>query len=214
MVSDRDKRRSYLVAELLVPILSAMFPNDKLPTVLRASSMSLLSTSAEMDHLSLLPWSEHLVTGTIDLIQIESVSSSPFRPPRDETAAPKPKRKVVLVEDEEPEAEPRETESAPRTIDAEPTRVGDSKHPALRRAALVFLGFMFASLIEARTEEKERADAEIRIRLPNEPKATATGHSVDPAVLSRADTVLRYTEVVGLAERLMSLSLPQTLRLP
>jgi hypothetical protein len=179
-----------------------------------------------MDHLALLPWSEHLIAGTIDLVQIESVASSPFRPPRDETAAPEPKRKVVLVDDEEPEAEPREAESAPRTVDVEPTRVGDSKHPALRRAALVFLGFMFASLIEARAEETERAVAEIRVRLPNE--SNVTGHSVDPAVLSRADTVLRYiaqtdvdemvrlqaTQVVGLAERLIPISLSQTIRLP
>lgn len=208
-----------------MPTLSAMFPNDKLPTVLRTSSLSLLSSSAEADHLSLLSWSDNLVSGAIDLIQLESVSSPPFRPPRDETAAPKPKRKVVLVDDEEPD-EPRETESAPRTIDAEPTRVVDSKHPALRRAALVFLGLMFTSLIEARTEENERTVAEIRIRLPNE--STDMGYCIDPVILSRADTVLRYiaqtdvdemvrlqaTEVVGLAERLMTLSLPQTLRLP
>jgi hypothetical protein len=142
-----------------VPTLSTMFPNDKLPTVLRASSMSLLSTCAEMDHLALLPWSEHLIAGTIDLVQIESVASSPFRPPRDETAAPEPKRKVVLVDDEEPEAEPREAESAPRTVDVEPTRVGDSKHPALRRAALVFLGFMFAHRGEGgRDRARRRGD--------------------------------------------------------
>jgi hypothetical protein len=85
---------------------------------------------------------------------------------------------------------------------------------------------MFTSLIEARTEENERTVAEIRIRLPNE--SADMGYCIDPAILSRADTVLRYiaqtdvdemvrlqaTEVVGLAERLMTLSLPQTLRLP
>ncbi|TXT03818.1 hypothetical protein VHUM_04339 [Vanrija humicola] len=209
-------------AGIVVPVLLSTFANAKLPVILRTSALSLLSTCAEVDHLALLPWADELASAAVDLVQIESVASSPFRP---ETAAqPEPTRKVVLIDDEEPEEEaPKET--GPRIVDDEPT-AQDSKHPALRRAAVVFLGLLVASLIEAAGEGDAAAAApgEFQLRLPN------SGSSITPAraaprpsppslaepVLERAGTVLRYvahtdddevvrgqaSEVVALVERL------------
>ncbi|KAL1405390.1 hypothetical protein Q8F55_009021 [Vanrija albida] len=204
-------------AGIVVPVLLSTFANAKLPTILRTSALSLLSTCAEVDHLALLPWADELASAAVDLVQIESVASSPFGP--EPAAQPQPTRKVVLIDDDEPEEEaPKET--GPRIVDDEPT-AQDSKHPALRRAAVVFLGLLVASLIEAAGEGGEEAGSgEFQFRMPNAPVAIAPARQPAPTlaepVLERAGTVLRYvahtdddevvrgqaSEVVALVDRL------------
>lgn len=209
-------------------MLLSTFANAKLPTILRTSALSLLSTCAEVDHLALLPWADELASAAIDLVQIESVASSPFRP--EPAAKPEePKRKVVLIDDDEPEEEaPKET--GPRIVDDEPT-AQDGKHPALRRAAVVFLGLLVASLIEAAGEgEGEAPSGEFQMRLPGSAASitpTASRRASPPSlaepILERAGTVLRYvahtdddevvrgqaSEVVALVERLRVVKLTE-----
>ncbi|BEJ07469.1 hypothetical protein CcaverHIS641_0407380 [Cutaneotrichosporon cavernicola] len=202
---------------IVVPPLMGVFRDAGAPTVLRTSALSLLSTAAEEDHLALLPWAAELASAAVDLVQIESVTASPFKPSKAEPE-PKPKPKVMLVEDDEPEPESEPQEQGPRTIDADPT-AADAKHPALRRAALVFLGLLAASLIEA-TQATQQESGEFKLRLPGqvhpEKKRNVT---LDKRVLDRAVTVLRYVagtdvdevtrgqagEVVALVERLRTL---------
>lgn len=201
-----------------------MFRNANLPTILRTSALSLLSTGAEVDHLALLPWSNDLASAAVDLIQIESVASSPFRP-TPAPAAPAPtKPKVMLIDDDEPDPEPQAPET-PRIVDEDPT-AKDSKHPVLRRAAVVFLGLLTASVIEASSGEEQPASEEFKLRLPGQvqprntkPERGGADVGLDRRTLERAGTVLRYIagtdqdevvrgqagEVVALVERLKAI---------
>nr|XP_019007023.1 uncharacterized protein I203_00619 [Kwoniella mangroviensis CBS 8507]OCF70484.1 hypothetical protein I203_00619 [Kwoniella mangroviensis CBS 8507] len=131
----------------IVPPLMTMYPTTSLPTVIRSSALSILSTCARVSPFSILPWAFELAEGTLDLVQIESVTSSPFRPqaqqPDRDSDLPKlqwGKSKLIQLVDDEPIPEPEEsipTEPVkPRIVDEEPTKKEDGKHPALRRAAL------------------------------------------------------------------------------
>lgn len=158
-------------ADMIVPVLSKTFPDQNLPTVLRSSSLSILSTCAEADPLALTRYSDDLVNAAIDLIQIESVPSSSFRPPPVQTpslteeekgTAAHRKKKVVLIEDDESDLdEPTDEKHTaeidrPRIVDPEPTSRGDSKHPTLRRSALTFLGHLLLATVNDQTEEHQR----------------------------------------------------------
>jgi len=211
-------------ADIIVPTLLSTFPDQSLPTILRTSALSLLSTAAEMDHLALLPWSNDLTSAAIDLVQVETVTSPQHVKAESEPEALKPKPKVVLIDDEEPEEE-APVESKPRIVDEEPTKQ-DSKHPALRRAAVVLLGLLMASIIEASTETTQnKQQQEFQMRLPGSappPKQTPS-FGLNPATLDRAANILRYvaltdvdevvrgqaSEVVALVERLKTVRATQ-----
>lgn len=212
-------------AELIIPTLLSMVRDSSLPTIQRVSALSLLSTAAE-SHLALLPWSQDLASAAIDLIQVESVAGSSFRPKPEPKAEPQ-RPLVTLIDDEEPEPEPEpepEDTQTPRTIDEDPISQ-NSKHPALRRAGIVFLGLLLASIIDADTQEsdsdpaiKPRDESEFTLRLPGDirqEKGRKEQHFLDEKTLSRAANVLGYVartdvdevargqagEVVGLIER-------------
>ncbi|KAL7421953.1 hypothetical protein Q5752_003725 [Cryptotrichosporon argae] len=167
-------------AQLIVPPLAAIFPDQARETVLRTSALSLLTTLAEVSPLALRSWSANLFGAAVDLVQIETVVNSPFRP-----APPTARKKVVLVDDEE------EPDDAPRTVDGEPTE-RDSKHPALRRAAVVFLGVLVAGLLEDDVGPGD-GDGGFVMRLPGQAAARPARHSaVEPKDVVRARTVLAY----------------------
>jgi hypothetical protein len=202
MVSDRKDKLT--PADIIVPPLLAIYPNSKLPTILRSSSLSLLSTCAEVDHLALVPWMRELVDAALDLVQIESVASSPFRPapvPVEATARPR----IVLIEDEEEEdaEERRQVEATPRIVDNEPTDVGDSKHPALRRSAIVFLGLLVASLIESRVEgdsERDTPGIKITAAMPERTRARGDVPGIGKSGMERIRTVLGYVGATDVDE--------------
>lgn len=206
-----------------------MFPNESLPTVLRASALSLLSTAVEVDHLALLPWMDDLVGGCLDLVQLETQQGGVPQPaePEEEmkttTLREKLNPKIQLIDDEEPAEELVEKKpEKPRIVDAEPTQK-DSKHPALRRAAVYLLGLVIASLIEA-AQEEPAPETEFKMRLPGQldPISTQrkrTGNApgdISSRTIQRGINILRYTvavdddevvrgqsaEVVALLERL------------
>lgn len=205
-----------------MPTLLRMFPDEKLPTILRTSALSLLSTAAESDHLALLPWAAELTSATIDLIQVESVTvPKPVAEPEEIKPSILTKPKIVLIDDEEPEDEaPQDTK--PRIVDEEPTSQ-DSKHPALRRSAIVFLGLLVTSIIEASSEPDEGM-GEFKMRLPGSEapnKSSVPNFGLSPATIQRVMTVLSYVahtdvdevarsqaaEVVALVDRLRTVRL-------
>lgn len=209
-----------------------MYPDVSLPTVLRSSALSLLSTAVESSHLALLPWMDEMVSGCLDLIQLESVSGGKSAPePQEEemkttTLREKLNPKIQLVDDEEVEEEKKPEPEKPRIVDAEPTKANDSKHPALRRAAVYLLGLVVAALIEAAMEEPQQ-ETEFKMRLPRQTDISADirpsgqkqqvdAGAINPRTIDRAINILRYVasvddddvvrgqsaEVVALLERL------------
>lgn len=133
--------------------------------------------------------------------------------------------KIQLIDDEpvEPEEEKKEPEK-PKIVDAEPTRAHDSKHPALRRAAVYLLGLLVAALIEA-AQEEPAPETEFKMRLPGQSEIGTSlrpqqrdvdAGAISPRTIDRAVSILRYVagvddddvvrgqsaEVVALLERL------------
>lgn len=195
----------------VIPTLMTLYPDHNLSTVLRMSALSLLSTCAETSYLSILPWSEGLADSLLDLIQIESVPSSPFRPAPSAAveSAPRPgepgwrpnvHKKVQLIDDEplQVEEETREVK-APRIIDEEPI-MADSKHPALRRAALVLLDWVLRAVATKLWPEsvpplgrKQNEKIEIKIRADSPSIGNKSSEQyISPSTLSRAKTILVY----------------------
>jgi hypothetical protein len=121
--------------DILVPRLFAIARSSDIPTTLRTSSLSLLSTCVNTFPLAMLPYVEDLSTAMIDLLQIESV---PFAHDH------KSKIKTPTNNDSE-DSEPTEES---QSMDSNPTSK-NSKFPPLRRAAIHFLSL----LIQAATRQ-------------------------------------------------------------
>ena len=126
--------------DILVPRLFAVVRSSDIPTTLRTSSLSLLSTCINTFPLAVLPYVEDLSTAMIDLLQVESV---PFAHDH------KPDIKTPI--------NPRENDSVPfegepttelRSMDSDPTSK-NPKFPPLRRAAIHFLSL----IIQAATKQ-------------------------------------------------------------
>ena len=124
--------------DILVPRLFAIARSSDIPTTLRTSSLSLLSTCVNTFPLAMLPYVEDLSTAMIDLLQIESV---PFT--HDHKS--KIKTPTNLRENDSEDSQPTEE---PQSMDSNPTSK-NSKFPPLRRAAIHFLSL----LIQAATRQ-------------------------------------------------------------
>lgn len=149
----------------LVPPLLRMFPASNLPTVLRGSTLSILGVAVYTDRNAILPWRDDLLRACLDLVQVEMV-------PRTSTG--------------------RQTD--PSGAPTDPTLTNDSKHPVLRRAALVLM----ASLIRnARIRVPTAISVPIQIHQPDQMN-DADGIEVD--VLNRATSVLGYVQEVDVDE--------------
>jgi len=117
-----------IYVDILVPRLFAIVRSSDIPTTLRTSSLSLLSTCINTFPLAMFPYVEDLSAAMIDLLQIESV---PFA----HDHKPKIKTPTNLREnDSEPSEEPQ-------TMDSNPTSK-NPKFPPLRRAAIHFLSLL------------------------------------------------------------------------
>jgi hypothetical protein len=174
------------VADALIPRMLRVFPQAHLPTVLRASSLSILSTCVDVDWKATLPWVQDLLGGCLDLLQLESVRSSRRR-----------------------ELDPQADAS---NHVGEPIRGHDSKHPALRRAALVFVGQLFNAVGMSQKEEYDTANAPrgysraISVNIGADQRNYATGVCSPPllhlGLLQKASNVLGHlqaTDVDSLA---------------
>ncbi|KIR40790.1 hypothetical protein I307_02225 [Cryptococcus deuterogattii 99/473] len=201
-----------LYADKIIPVLMSIFPDTSLSTAIRSSALSLLTTCAKASYISLLPWSTDLTNSAIDLVQIESVAVSPFRPGAIQTVEKPPQpswkgdkkpRKVQLVEDEQPEEEDEEEERTvpdPWIEDTDPLAYDDSKHPALRRAAIAFLHWVFSVItFKIMSDHSESTGLETGEILYKEQPAPGTdadlqGGGFPSGLLERAETVLGYVK--------------------
>lgn len=124
-----------------MPRLFAVVRSSDIPTALRTSSLSLLSTCVNTFPLATLPYVEDLSSAMIDLLQIESVPLAHDHRPKTKIPTNLTGEKSELSEDSEPI-------DAPQTMDSKPTSK-NSKFPPLRRAAIHFLSL----LIQAATRQ-------------------------------------------------------------
>lgn len=138
--------------DILVPRLFAVVRSSDIPTALRTSSLSLLSTCVNTFPLAMLPYVEDLSTATIDLLQIESV---PFA----HDHKPNIKTPINPRENDSEDSEPTEDL---QTMDSNPTSK-NPKFPPLRRAAIHFLSL----LIQAATRQLyDRPGTDISVIFP------------------------------------------------
>ncbi|WWD17535.1 hypothetical protein CI109_101976 [Kwoniella shandongensis] len=213
-------------ANEIVPTLMGVFPDSSLPTIVRSSALSLLTSCATTSYLAIVPWSHEIAEAAIDLVQLESVSSSPFRPSLESAQITPSKpvnsgfrpRRIQLVEDEEPEPALEEEVSVtrPRIVDEDPIKKGDSKHPTLRRAALVLLkevlgvmGDIAMSKIVSESDSNTNGEIDFQIRTKVDMKEPTLFHGqkgtnkslfqgkednwqIPTALIDRAENVLRY----------------------
>lgn len=156
------------------------FPARHLPTIIRSSALSILAACAEADPQALLPWSLDLVNSVIDLVQIESVPM---------VAAPRPSAQITEASKSDQEDAPH-AKKKPAIIDEEPTNVHDSRHPVLRRGALVFLGLHVQTLLL----RDRQVDTQMPVVSLNVRPVEGPSPALPPSLLQRARTILRYVK--------------------
>ena len=150
--------------------------------MIRSSSLSILATCADTEWRALLPWSNDLIGSCLDLLRLESVS---------QTQTPLKHTKPHDEADDDDRDD--EEENDIQRNNNEPTQTNDSKHPALRRAALVFLGLMFDSVAKAIAENTGQTSSQPEIRLDIKPSASSPPPApVDAHLIQSARTVLNY----------------------
>ncbi|KAF8812411.1 hypothetical protein BYT27DRAFT_6419485 [Phlegmacium glaucopus] len=123
-----------IYVDILVPRLFAIVRSSDIPTALRTSSLSLLSTCINTFPLAVLPYVEDLSSAMIDLLQIESVPLA-----HDHKA--KTKAPINLTGKDSEPSEDSEPIVEPQTMDSNPTSK-NPKFPPLRRAAIHFLSLL------------------------------------------------------------------------
>jgi len=113
-------------ADILIPPLQTIIQSRHIPTVLRTSSLSILSDCISTCPLAVFPYINDLSQAMIDLLQVETVSVSSSQPPDKQDRSPK-KTSTKMDAD----LSNQEMENQPLST--------NSKLPPLRRAALHFL---------------------------------------------------------------------------
>lgn len=160
--------------DVMVPGLLRVFRSSHIATNLRSSALSILAASMEVSSIALLPWTDELVSGMIDLLQVESVSfaTPALRSPSDgkqrpatnveEQSASRTKTtEEPLVTDSNDDSDVRSANLIRhRAEDAVPALTISAKAPTLRRSALHFLSLLLRAFVlrgYARMEETRPA---------------------------------------------------------
>ncbi|KAG9128193.1 hypothetical protein FRC07_003743 [Ceratobasidium sp. 392] len=118
-----------LHTDMIVPPLFRVIRAEGLPTILRSSALSVLAQCVETSPAALTPWLNDILSGMIDILQIESVRASP----------------LTRAAREEPRLDTTKT-AIDEEIDARPQNV-DSKSPPFRRSALLCFALVVRSMI-------------------------------------------------------------------
>ncbi|KAF6762641.1 hypothetical protein DFP72DRAFT_876446 [Ephemerocybe angulata] len=129
--------------DILIPALFSVFRFRGIPVTLRTSSLSLLADALGAYPLVMLPYTEDLAQGMIDLLQVES-RPTPLMP----------KAKEALKSEEE--TKPQDATGDESILEEVEKQAGDndhltanSKYPPLRRAALHLLALLIRSSAQA-----------------------------------------------------------------
>ncbi len=142
----------------------------------------------DSDWTSLIPWCDDLISACVDLVQLESVPVL-----RERTK----EKKRAQIEDPSIGCG-----KAPSGALPEPVKANDSKHPALRRAALVLLGVtldVVSRHTQEAAEQRARTQSEPMIRILDTKEPWIGTQQLHPPVidltkLGRARTVIQYIE--------------------
>ncbi|CAE6346517.1 unnamed protein product [Rhizoctonia solani] len=124
--------------DMLVPSLFRVTRAHNLPTILRSSALSILSQCVETSPVSVTGWTEDILSGMLDILQLESVQAVPLSRKAREEARQKEETKFDL------------------SVDSNPQEV-DSKLPPLRRSALVCFALVVRSMVEGVYEDTRPA---------------------------------------------------------
>ncbi|KAF8709365.1 Required for nuclear transport of RNA pol II C-terminus 1, partial [Rhizoctonia solani] len=124
--------------DMLVPSLFRVIRAHNLPTILRSSALSILSQCVETSPVSVTGWTEDILSGMLDILQLESVQAVPLSRKAREEARQKEETKFDL------------------SVDSNPQEV-DSKLPPLRRSALVCFALVVRSMVEGMYEDTRPA---------------------------------------------------------
>ena len=138
----------------VVPALLAVLSNNEQPTILRTSAFSILASCYEQVPLALIAHSESLLAAALTILSLES---RPMKHSVNKEAVNKeesPLQEEVEEQDQQeladlmasfnvtkPKRRPEETASPVST---------DTQHPALRRAALLFIALLARAELNAR----------------------------------------------------------------
>ncbi|GAA5886437.1 hypothetical protein JCM6882_001639 [Rhodosporidiobolus microsporus] len=163
-----------LTPHLLPPLLSTLL-TPSLPIPLRSSSLTILATCVETAPTAMLPHAETLAEACVGLLEVETVALKPRLPPAKAVREGEKKRqegkgkgKGVLIEvsssdsddDDDDDAPPKELPNPlnrPRRPEELPNPLtSSSKHPTLRRAALVFLAALVQTVAAQVAEQREK----------------------------------------------------------
>lgn len=117
--------------DMLVPPLFRVVRAEALPTVLRSSALSIIAQCVETSPVALTAWTDDILSGMLDILQLESVQAVPLsRKAREEARAQQDNEKTKLDE----------------VVDSKPQEV-DSKLPPLRRSALLCFALIVRSMV-------------------------------------------------------------------
>lgn len=149
----RSRLTSFLVDDV-VPALLHVLRTSTLPVPLRASSLTLLATAVETAPVAVLPYSDSLVEACLSLLSLES---RPLQPRLRQAPADVGEHDS----DEEVEDAPQlDRAGKPKRPEETPNPIAiDSRHPSLRRAAILFLGLLLrtaSSLASTDATRQER----------------------------------------------------------
>ncbi|GAA5929961.1 hypothetical protein JCM1841_001227 [Sporobolomyces salmonicolor] len=234
-VTSRAGEALATLVDILVPPLLVVLRSASLPVPLRASAITILASAVETAPTAMLPHVDLLADACVTLLSIESVAVAPRQPTgaptsssrsgKNDTARANPVLIEELAESSDSDSEPDAPLAAGRPEELPSPLTTSSKHPALRRAAVVFLGLLLRAAIRAHYEAREKAERarweggveELlggRLRLPGQEReigvrrgsgagrAPGEGSALlNEQVKERMRTVLRYvgeTDVDGL----------------
>lgn len=126
----------------IIPPLLLVLRTSTLPTSLRSSSLTILATSIETAPLAMMPYVNLLLQACLDLLSLES---RPIQPRRaKEEAIPSNMKEGDESEEEELIAPQLDRNGRLKRPEETPVpTANDSRHPSLRRAAILFLAMLF-----------------------------------------------------------------------
>lgn len=161
--------------------------SSAVPTPLRTSTLTILATAVETAPVAMLNQVNLLVDACLTILSLESQPMAP----RTRHRLPTP----PASDDDDGEGAPQKAKRPEETLDP---LSASTKHPALRRAAILFVGLLFRQVNRYAEDELERAQTmNTAPSISLFPRAQAQGRVrsssfLSPAEVSRAATVLRY----------------------
>ncbi|GAA5832075.1 hypothetical protein JCM11251_002808 [Rhodosporidiobolus azoricus] len=225
-----------LTSQLLPALLSTLLA-PSLPIPLRSSALTILATCVETAPTAMLSHAETLAEVCVAVVEVETVALKPKLPPAkskgmaenkvQEKTQDKGKGKRVLIEEVDSSSDGEDELLPPPKVLPNPLNrprrpeelanplTSSSKHPTLRRAALVFLAALVRTVAAqvAERREKEQAAAwrgngaegllDGKLRMPGQgesdflirehrPRGEGMGMLIGIGVLLRARRVLGY----------------------